>query len=123
MPRPEARPGLDAVGEVILTSPDGIDYRLQGTPSGLVLNARRLSDLFALRRHRRSRTAAKGFLGNAHRIVAHTHLPVRVCASGIEVARLAPSSRGGWIASLTGLGPVDVSLSGVVRALLTSRGG
>lgn len=119
MPQPDSQRGIDAVGELVLTSPDGVEYRLRGTPSGLVLRSESLAHLVALRRYRGSRTAREAALSMAHRVLGRADLPVRVYAAGVEVGRLRPESRGGLMGRLAGLGPAEISLVGLVRALLS----
>jgi hypothetical protein len=122
LPQPDLRRGIDAVGEVILTSPDGVEYRLQGTPSGLVLRSAGVGQLVALRRYRKSRTARQAAVSVAHRLVGRADMPVRVYAAGVEVGRLRPESRGGLLGRLMGMGPAEISIRGVVRALLSRPG-
>jgi hypothetical protein len=121
--QPDAHRGIDAVGELILSSPDGVEYRLEGTPGGLMLHADRIGHLLALRRYRRSRASRTAVLHLVHRLVGRADLPVRVHASGVEVARLRPELRGGLMARAVGLGPAEISLRGLLRALLRLRGG
>lgn len=122
MPQPDLRRGIDAVGEVVLTSPDGVEYRLQGTPSGLILRSASVGHLVALRRYRSSRPARQAALAVVHRFVGRADLPVRVYAAGVEVGRLRPESRGGLLGRLAGLGSAEISLRGLVRALLSRPG-
>jgi hypothetical protein len=120
--QPDAHRAIDAVGELVLTSPDGVAYRLQGTPDGLILSADRINHLFALRRYQRSRATRETVLDGVHRLVGRADLPVRLYASGVEIARLAPGSRGGLLARAGGLGPAEISLRGLILALLRIRG-
>ena len=111
---------LDAVGEMTIVSPDGTEYRLSGAPGGLDLRARRFADLLALKRQGPGRNGRSAMLAHAHSVVSLTGLSLRVLVADNEVVRLNPKSSGGWLARFAGIGPAEIVVPGLLRALWQS---
>lgn len=118
MAQPESLPAsIDVVGELELSSPDGVAFRIRGTGAVVELVVRSIRDLLVIRKVLGGKPFRPRVLA-AQKLGRHGDITIRVCIGSAVVLRLAPESRGNFLAAILGLAPAEVRFGALVRSVM-----
>ncbi len=118
MARPESLPAsIDVVGELDLSSPDGVAFGIRGRGAAVELVASSFRDLLVVRKSL-GRNPFRPWAVSAQKLVRYGDITVRVVVGSAEVIRLSPHSRGNWLSAVLGVAPAEVRIGGLVRSLV-----
>ena len=109
---------IDLVGKLSIEDSRAQRIWVEGSGNQLELNLPSLRAGFMLANQLSRLYGRKPAIDKLQRVLGHTDVTLMVSVVGRRVARLAPASKGSWLASLLGLGSFEVRPLALLRSLL-----
>lgn len=108
---------LDIQADMLLQNGDHVCH-LKANGNSIALQASSLSALQSLRPLKKSRAGQGKLLHSLHKYLCKAGLELHVRINERPVARLGANARSGLLAKILGLGPTELYLGNLIRAIL-----
>ncbi len=113
---------VDVLGELSVTSEDGVELRVEGRGDTISMNLPNLGAGRALARHALGLSEGQGAMSKLQAGLRRTDLTIQVNVAGRAVAYLSADSEATMLSKLLGLGAMEVKPMALLAAALRPRG-